>query len=75
MNIEHALKNLKKDVENNLHILHNSNQLDEFDGLTSQQKEANLYLALEDIDEALLIKNQSLMQEVFFRYNEKYNEK
>lgn len=71
MNIEHALKNLKKDVENNLHILHNSNQLDEFDGLTYQQKEANLYIALEDIDEALLTKNQSLMQEVFFRYNEK----
>ena len=71
MNIEHVLKNLKKDVENNLHILHNSNQLDEFDGLTYQQKEANLYIALEDIDEALLTKNQSLMQEVFFRYNEK----
>ena len=71
MNIEHALKNLKKDVENNLHILHNSNQLDEFNGLTYQQKEANLYIALEDIDEALLTKNQSLMQEVFFRYNEK----
>lgn len=71
MNIEHALKNLKKDVENNLHILHNSNQLDEFDGLTYQQKEANLYIALEDIDEALLTKNQSLMQEIFFRYNEK----
>ena len=71
MNIENALKNLKKDVENKLHILHNSNQLDEFDGLTYQQKEANLYIALEDIDEALLTKNQSLMQEVFFRYNEK----
>jgi hypothetical protein len=71
MNIEHALKNIKKDVENNLHILHNLNQLDEFDGLTYQQKEANLYIALEDIDEALLTKNQSLMQEIFFRYNEK----
>lgn len=71
MNIENALKNIKKDVENNLHILHNSNQLDEFDGLTYQQKEANLYIALEDIDEALLTKNQSLMQEIFFRYNEK----
>ena len=71
MNIEHALKNLKKDVENNLNTLHNSNQLDEFDGLTYQQKEANLYIALEDIDEALLTNNQSLMQEVFFKYNEK----
>ena len=71
MNIEHALKNLKKDVENNLYTLHNSNQLDEFDGLTYQQKEANLYIALEDIDEALLTNNQSLMQEVFFKYNEK----
>lgn len=71
MNIEHALKNLKKDVENNLHTLHNSNQLDEFNGLTYQQTEENLQIALEDIDEALLTKNQSLMQEVFSRYNEK----
>lgn len=71
MNIEHSLKNLKKDVENNLHTLHNSNQLDEFNGLTYQQTEENLQIALEDISEALSSKNKSLMQEVFSRYNEK----
>jgi serine/threonine-protein kinase RIO1 len=71
MNIEHALKNLQKNIESDLNTLHNSNQLDEFNGLTYQQKEANLYIALEDIDEALLTKNKSLMQEVFFRYNQK----
>lgn len=71
MNIEHALKNLKKDVENNLYTLHNSNQLDEFNGLTYQQTEENLQIALEDISEALSSKNKSLMHEVFSRYNEK----